>query len=368
MALNRIGLIWQRLASACSLGSLVMLCACAGPTSPFGAIHSAPKKVVKNEINRDPSNAVPVKINFFPSRQNLHQKQNLIIEVTDPIGLEPMDSVRVFFNDTDITASFFYLANSKVDSTGTKLSIEFKNLGLRADQRNKISVKYKNQLGLTKTAEYLTPECPLNQNWSINNIMPFNPPDRLINYINKQAQKGGVNPSAMISLIAKESGFRSRAVSWAKALGLTQITPLAEVEVAEKHENFPRYPGINQMSFLQLKAKIMSGEINSKTEWRLNPRHSVEGGVTFLNRLIKYWSRPEQIDLLSRSFEDPIGEFDRVVLASYNSGQTRVKRSIQKYGDQYLWKPNHLRAAREYVQKIQSYCYHFTHTDDGGML
>ena len=141
---------------------------------------------------------------------------------------------------------------------------------------------------------------------------------------------------------------------------MTQVTPLAERDIAANFPNFKRYPNINSMSFIELKAKILSGKINHKNEWRLDPKSSIIGGISFLKKLDDYWRREETNRLLNRHFTNVEQARLDAILASYNSGASRVKRAMKKYGKDYLFESNELNAAREYVHKIQSYCFHFS--------
>ncbi len=333
--------------------------ACAGPVTPFGAIHLPPQKKAKpKEI--ESSYDKLISIQFNPQKQVLHGSEDFEIIIKDSAGLETNDSIKVYFNGVDITSSFFYRAEVFTDPSQTELKVRFKNLQLRPDQRNDIMVRYKNQLGIVRTQRFESPYCPLTNLWNIENVRPFQPRDKIIQLVQDRSSEEGLNPSLIVALIAQESGFYSKALSWARALGLTQITPLAERDIASSHPEFKRYPDINDMSFLELKAKILSGKINSKNEWRLDPKSSIIGGISFLKRLDEYWRRKETDELLRKNFANPEKARLDAILASYNSGASRVRRAIKKHGKDYLFASKELNAAREYVHKIQSYCFHFS--------
>src|SRR4029079_16070048 len=102
--------------------------------------------------------------------------------------------------------------------------------------------------------------------------------------------------------------------------GLTQITSSSEAEVVKVKAKFPRYPGIGDMSLLDLKLDIVRGKINEDNEWRLNPIRSIEGGVTYLNYLTDYWNRPEKRNLVAKALDTKGPVPSDIILASYNSG------------------------------------------------
>lgn len=216
-------------------------------------------------------------------------------------------------------------------------------------------------------SQFRPPVCHPFTPGNIDQIPGFSPPEGYIHLINTMAQESRLNPHYLAGLIAQESGFDPKAVSWAKAIGLTQITPIAEEEIIRLKGGkiaWPRYSGINDLSFGSLKALIMSGKINSSSEWRLNPRHSIAGGIDYIDYLTKFWgsnSNRQTLDLLPG---DSKTNFSRVLLASYNSGASRVGSAIKKSGDDWL-KQNNLQEARKYVNRIFSYCYHFAEKENG---
>ena len=66
---------------------------------------------------------------------------------------------------------------------------------------------------------------------------------------------------------------------------------------------------------------------------------------------------PEKKEILSDAFADDIPTTD-ILLASYNSGAYRVKKSIIKNKKEWLFDDS-LHEARKYVMNIKSYCYSF---------
>jgi soluble lytic murein transglycosylase-like protein len=182
----------------------------------------------------------------------------------------------------------------------------------------------------------------------------------ILKTIEKLAGEHKINPSFLAGLIAQESAFDHRAISWARAIGLTQITKLAEQEVSKFYSHWPRYDGLDSLSLPILKTMIITGQINAHNEWRLNPQMSIRGGLTYLTLLSNYWRRPENFARIVAQFKDPEEGFSQVILASYNSGFTRVGSALDRKGQNWI-KENELKEARKYVSRILSYCYHFSH-------
>ena len=107
---------------------------------------------------------------------------------------------------------------------------------------------------------------------------------------------------------------------------------------------------------------ILSGSINRKNEWRLDPRRSIEGGVAFVKYLTEYWLDEKNRAELSPEQLRP-NNFTQIILASYNAGAARVKRSVKKYGDDLL-ETGEVSKLRSYTNKILSYCYHFSDAEN----
>lgn len=109
-----------------------------------------------------------------------------------------------------------------------------------------------------------------------------------------------------------------------------------------------------------LKALISTGEINAGNEWRLNPERSIRGGVYYLKKLVEYWTQFKVRNQLQEIARTNIqAEKTAFVLASYNSGISRVLRAINAQGLGWL-AADDLSVARDYVSKITSYCFHFS--------
>src|SRR5262249_52501374 len=122
---------------------------------------------------------------------------------------------------------------------------------------------------------------------------------------------------------------------------------------------WPRYPGINELPSLWVKALVMSGKANDSNEWRLDSERSIRGGMAYMKLLIDRWSSQENMSHIQSLYEDPQIEQTKLVLASYNSGYTRVYTAFHRYGAQWITAPD-LKEARRYVNRIFSLCDRFS--------
>jgi hypothetical protein len=148
-------------------------------------------------------------------------------------------------------------------------------------------------------------------------------------------------------------------VSWAKAIGLTQITDLAAEHVRNKHPQWPQYESIRKMSAPLVKAKILTGAIHASNEWRLDEEKSIEGSIDYIEYIKSYWQISENNSLLrDNMLDNPVAVSD-VILASYNSGPARVKKNLRQLGRRWL-EADDLYEARRYVARVRSFCHHFS--------
>lgn len=344
------------------LSLCLTLISCAGPTTPFGPLDSIdPPKPESGPLASQITEAQkqPAHIEFSPKRQVLHASSTWSVRVTDPYGIPPTASLKVLFNNFDVTKDFLKRSRKEISRDLTQMEFYYRDLSLRSSVTNKIVVIYKrNQNSLSQVAEYEVPECSLFEPSSIQSTRPFRPSKKVLQTIEAKARQQNVNPALMAGLIAQESGFNPRAVSWAKAIGLTQVTPLADQEISTYHANWPRSPQVERLPALLLKTWVLTDRIKREDDWRLQPQLSIQGGISYVKYLLEYWNRPSNQKLLSSTVGDQPTELTKVVLASYNSGPSRVNRALRKRSASYL-SSRQLTEARKYVAHISSYCYHF---------
>lgn len=79
-----------------------------------------------------------------------------------------------------------------------------------------------------------------------------------------------------------------------------------------------------------------------------------------------YWTRDENIAVVNKHLGATSNNISDILLASYNSGPYRVKRSIMKKGKNWLGSRS-LREANKYVKRVKSYCYHFSREDENSI-
>jgi len=112
---------------------------------------------------------------------------------------------------------------------------------------------------------------------------------RLADAVYEEARRANVDPLLVASIVARESSFRSRAVSHAGAVGLMQIRPFVAEDVAATH------------------ALDWSG-----VEMLHDPAINVRLGVSYYKQLLKRFDGDE-----------------RMALTAYNVGPTRVSLAVQ---------------------------------------
>jgi hypothetical protein len=289
----------------------------------------------------------------------LHASRPLTLEIEDPDGIPADYRLAVRYNGIDVTRSFLLQSAVHTSKQGTQLRIEASAVRLFPETAHDIEVMYIGAPGHSAIAHYSPPLCHFFESGAIRTTEDFAPENGLVERIADISHEEGINPAFTAALIAQESGFKSRRVSWARAVGLTQVTPIAEPEVAEQFSAWPRYPGLNDLPLPLLKILISSGRANSGNEWRLNPEFSIRGGLVLAHSLAERWSRPDALALIRNSYVDPETAFTQLVLASYNSGYTRVATALARDGSSWLSAPE-LREARHYANQIISYCDHFS--------
>jgi hypothetical protein len=356
--------------------------ACAGPATPLGALWSVradrPIDQISDENERQNSVArtddQAPRVRFQPRRQVLHSKRTVKIWIEDPLADVKGDSLAVFYDGLDVTQSVlnqatlhksrFREGSSKTRRATERWMLEIPDIRLSPDQlEHRIEVAYRSPSGKLTQARFRGPQCSLAEDKAVVRTEAFNPSPRLLKLIASLSKTEGFNPAFATGLIAQESSFQSRQISWARAIGLTQVTPLAEMDLREHYPEWPRYPELNELPIGKVKLMIMNGQVNASNEWRLNPEHSIRGGLAYLQILDRRWSKPENAALISAIFKDSEKARTQLLLASYNSGYNRVLSSLQRNGKGWLNSPE-LKEARKYVNRIFSFCDHFSEKDD----
>lgn len=377
---------------ACVVG-LAAASGCAGPTTPLGAIwdlHPETSDLVP-EMNADGVGR-PVRsrrggsrgiasllsfvrgrdpeIRFDPPRQVLHGAHTLKLIIDDPRGIADDSGLRIRYHGHDVTRSFLMQArfsHEPIAGGGTRLIAEVPWVRLSPMSEHRIEVDYARPGSERRTSSQLRPPiCRAFDRSSLKGLDTFKPEPQLVQSIEVISREMGFNPAFTAALIAQESGFNPQSVSIARAMGLTQVAPLAEEEVSDVFSRWPRYEGSNTFPAPVLKYLVMSGEINAQNEWRLNPERSIRGGLLFAQRLADRWVDSEGFSKVSwtggaGSTFPQYTEADvevartRLVLASYNSGYSRVAQAINRHGAAWLTAPE-LREARRYVNRIFSFC------------
>jgi hypothetical protein len=308
------------------------------------------------------------RINFRPAHQVLHRPHPLTVVIEDPSGISNDFDLQVSYNGFDVTGSFLEQATLRRDARSRKLAISVPSVTLRPSEDHSIEFYYRNSHGARVRATLGAPVCRPFLSQRVESLDRFRTSPRVLALIERLSREAGFNPAFTAGLIAKESSFDLEAVSWARAIGLTQVTPIAETEISGSLAGYPRYEGLAELPLPVIKALIWSGRVNSENEWRLNPEKSVRGGLAFLLYLYDRWSTVEnnaRIAALASSESGTPGASDadelrmRLVLASYNSGYARVSGAFRRQPASWQNEPE-LKGIRKYVDQVVSYCDRFT--------
>lgn len=353
-----------------------ILCSCAGPMNPFGAqsikmvlsdnneadlIQSSKNIVTKNngelqveKIDED------ITLEFYPPRQNWHDVHDIYIVVQSKYSDLYSENLKIFWNKKEITDSAKSISEVFYKDTRNMI-FKIKNMRLLAGKQNDISAYYKNiDSSIIYSKQYEKPVCKINEDSNIVHTEPFKVKSSFVKMVKKHAHQEKINPNLLIGLIAQESGFDPNAVSYAKAIGLTQVTNLANKHVILNHENFKSDNRIEKLPVPVVRAMIAMGKINAKNEWRLDKEKSIIGGIDYLKYLVTYWEG--NTELIKRVYGENVDREEiltDLILASYNSGPFRIKSRLIKDG--VAWKNSkYITEARKYLGKIKSYCYHFS--------
>lgn len=367
-----------------------LLLACAGPATPFGAgdaivpprfypdyqarqdcegllTHSPScRRFLTDQLRATGTGEVReshVDIEFNPPRQIWHELTDFSVDVLSETPISDPE-FHIIYNGKDVTSVFLKHASVSESDDGLSMRYAFRDLQLTAGIQHAISVVFRpNPWAEAVEVEYSEPVCRPEEQWSIRNTRPFAPDPSLLSMIEHLSIEGKINPSLLAGLIAQESGFEPEAVSWAKAIGLTQVTEQADQELQKRFTDWPRNPEVSTMTVPVLKSMIKIGQINPENDWRLNPVYSIQGGIEYLGIVSGYWSRENNKQILVELSLDSPDDLLNVLLASYNSGPARVKHQINTLKSDWLMSDK-LKEANKYVRKIRSYCYHFSREGD----
>lgn len=327
---------------------------CAGPISPFGGLEvwSGDGKSFVFSTEEMPS----TDFSLQPKRQVLHKPSDFKIEFNLNNQKKANPRIRVTYNNKDVTNTF--LKSAKLQKNSEKqVEYTFNKLRLKPDRKHLIDVYWSpNDDNVFSRLAYLPPVCSINASRTIASTAPFKPNPEYIKSITNTAFTHQINPSLLAGLVAQESGFNPSQVSIAKAIGLTQITPIADEEIKKMRPEWRSDPRTVKLSATEIESLIRRQEISRNQDWRLDPKQAIEGGALYLNYLINYWNLEENKALLSST---PHTARTDVILASYNSGAARVKSKIKLNGEYWL-EDDELKEAFKYVNSVVSYCYHFS--------
>lgn len=332
-----------------------LLASCAGPNNPFGS-----NVWINTEFKHQIESEKYAQIKSFPDHKIYHRPYDMIIQIADENGVPKDFRYQVLYNGA-IVDSWWKTEKIVFDPANPNIvNIVFSDLSLLPERENKIDILYyRNTAAKPVVYSIKPPTCSFDDAIRIGSLDPFEdraPVEK--NFLESISLNYNVNPPLLAALVAQESSFNPQAVSWAKAIGLTQVTPIANKEVIMFKNDWPVDKRINNMNYLQIKSRILARKINHKTDWRLDTHKSIEGGIIYLKELKKYWTKKSTVKLLNQTFKRDIPWTD-ILLASYNSGAYRVKKSIKRNKRSWL-QDQELQEAKKYVKNIKSYCHAFS--------
>lgn len=341
------------------LWALHVLCSCAGPTSPFGAVHSF-TPVEKNQtdislIAFDTDKNYT--LDFFPKQQFFHKSDTLRIDIRGKDKLPDIKNLRLVYNSTDLTELLLKNSRQKVFPNEKLIRIEFDALKLSAKNHHQISFLYQDTVRVY-AYKYGHPTCSIYKNQMAKGLHGFTTPPEYLGMLNLTAREEKINPSLIAGLVAMESAFDPLAVSSSKALGLTQITDIALQQINKKTGQWPKRD-LSSITPTELKEKVSGGELTHEHDWRLEPGLSLKGGANYLKYIVSFWNLKEQKELLKDLNIQSDEQMTDIILASYNSGPERIRKSIVKYKKDWLKDPE-LKGINYYLNMIYSYCNDFS--------
>lgn len=303
------------------------------------------------------SNSDSTTIKSYPQSQMYHSPFDLVLQITDKQNIPKNFRYEILYNGRKIERWF---RGEKIlfDPNNPKIAnIVFEKLSLLPGRQNDITfLYYRDENSAPVHYKFTPPSCELRDKKGIASVHPFSTGRLSVSKIEEVAKRNELNPTLLAALVAQESAFNPFAISWAKAVGLTQITPLANREILVRRPDFNYDKKLDKLSFLELKTKILTKSITAKDDWRLDRLKNLEGGSVYLNFLSEYWQRAETQAMLEVFESGP--PMTDILLASYNSGAYRVKKSILRNKQDWL-KSKELTEARRYVMNVKSYCHAF---------
>lgn len=370
---------------------ITQLFSCAGPADPFGAkdiksvfnedlektkndnrevIRHYTESLDNNLIVRNPASAEEERIakdnefasiEFTPGRQNFHESFDFQIHVRDELGISQSHKLKIYYNDLEITEAQYRNFEKKIHTDGKGYTLTHKDFRLTVKDIHDIKALFwRNEEAPPLVETFDEPYCDVkSESRKIASMGPFSKHYPTFQMIRSVSNNKQINPNFIAAIVAKESSFNPKAVSWAKAIGLTQVTPIAAKEIRRtKKVKWKVYPNVESMSYFRLKTAVSTGLINKKNDWRLDKKKSIQGAIYYLEYLEDYWQKAQNNHELKL---DPELETD-LILASYNSGAARVKLAYLKDNENW-YNQKDLKEAKKYFRKIKSYCYSFEHPE-----
>ena len=350
--------------SVAMLFTVLLFASCAGPNHPFGSSVGLELLPKKNQVivptgfsdgkimGKIEENLV---VEFHPKAQNFHQSGPLELKVTSSTPINSFFQWRAFYNHQDITQEIKALSVEEFSQDGKKFILRISRMRFLPGKDNHLVFYFRQGLiGPYVVKEFSTPSCPIDG--QVARLELPSDASKMRPAISLASEKFSINSALLAGLIAQESQFNPKAVSHARALGLTQVTSGAAHHVREYFPQWPLYQSLDSMQVPHIKFLIAVGGINGNNDWRLNQEKSILGGASYLDYIQRYW-RQDDASLLLSTLERP--QMEDILLASYHSGPYRVKNALRSLGEKWAY-DHELNEARKYVGKVKSYCYHYS--------
>ncbi len=348
----------MKISSLFMIPILLQVVSCAGPITPFGAVDFVHVEKETKELDIHPGRFLASEntMIYIDSPYLLfHRPYEINIQMLKEKELTPT------LNLNGNTIDLLKLSNVEKYENDKIVNYKIKNIKLNPELIYSLKInlkdKYQNIIYSTKLGY---PECPIGLSFQVKNYADFDVNKKIKDIFTDHSDEFQVNPTLLASLVAQESSFNPNAVSSAKAIGLTQITPLAAHEISKMNPHWPINKKVNKLNYMQIRYQVESGILNETNDWRLNTKKSLIGGSRYMTKIDEYWNKEKNSELLNQyNYKYPR---EAVILASYNSGPSRVKRQMKDYHEDWINSPK-LNEARKYVQNILGYCHDFTNED-----